>query len=146
MAQILKVSDAASLALHTMTLLAVEPNRLRSTKEIAYRLQISEAHLAKVLQRLSKAGLVHSVRGPKGGFRLEKPADAVTLLDVYESMEGTLISEDCLFGDAVCTGQCILGDLMGTLNNQVRKYMAGTRLSDLSGVFRRHHENAKADY
>ena len=72
MSSVLKISDAATLALHTAVLLADRTEGPLTTKEIALTFGISEAHLAKVLQRLAKAGIVHSGRGPKGGFLLGK--------------------------------------------------------------------------
>ncbi|MCF8044104.1 MAG: Rrf2 family transcriptional regulator, partial [Desulfarculaceae bacterium] len=72
MQQLLKISEAASLALHTMGLLASRPGEQVPTRELAARLKVSEAHLAKVMQRLGRAGLVRSQRGPKGGFALER--------------------------------------------------------------------------
>ena len=116
-----------------MALLAANLKQPISTREIAARFQISEAHLSKVLQRLTKAGFVESTRGPKGGFIIGKPIDEITLLDVYESIEGPLVSCDCLLGVPVCgDGGCILGDLLVTVNRQVREYLAGTRLSELA--------------
>jgi DNA-binding IscR family transcriptional regulator len=64
MSNILKISEAASLALHTTVILAANPNRLVSTKKLASQLHASEAHLSKVLQRLEKADIVNSTRGP----------------------------------------------------------------------------------
>ena len=66
----LKISEAASLALHTMVYLAGDPSAHYPAGRLAEALCVSEAHLAKVLQRLVKAGMLVSVRGPKGGFRL----------------------------------------------------------------------------
>jgi Rrf2 family nitric oxide-sensitive transcriptional repressor len=63
MPTVLRMSDAASLALHGMVILAEAPERRVSARAIASELDASEAHLAKVLQRLARAGLVESVRG-----------------------------------------------------------------------------------
>jgi len=90
MSGVLKISNAATIALHAMTYLAAFPDNKHMTKEIASLHQVSEAHLSKVLQRLTRAGLVKAVRGPKGGFSLAKSADEISLLEVYETIEGTL--------------------------------------------------------
>jgi len=138
MSNILKISEAASLALHTAVFLAENPKKLVSTKDIASALQVSEAHLSKVLQRLVKVGLAKSTRGPKGGFMLGKDSDTVSLLDVYEAIEGSLILRDCLFGIRICAGKsCILGGLVETLNKQVKEYLAKTKLSELTSVYRK---------
>ena len=57
MPNVLKVSEAASLALHTTVLLAANSGELLSTREIASTLKMSAAHLSKVLQRLARHGL-----------------------------------------------------------------------------------------
>ena len=58
MASIVQISEAASLALHSMALLAASPDRPLTVKDITARTGVSEAHLSKVMQRLAKAGLV----------------------------------------------------------------------------------------
>ena len=132
MTKLLNISEAASMALHTMVLLAVRQDKLLSTRDIASALNVSEAHLAKVLQRLAKAGLVRSTRGPKGGFALQKAPHEITLRDVYEAMEGPLRPTDCLLASPVCGNEdCILGTLLGRVNQQVSQYLAGTRLSEV---------------
>ena len=135
MAKVWKVSDAATIALHAMTLLAAMDQTV-STKEIASLLRVSEAHLSKVLQRLHKAGLVKAIRGPRGGFKLERPGHKITLLEVYEAIEGPLTPGDCLFGTPICDGEkCIMGGLLEAVDKQVREYLAGTRLSELADVY-----------
>lgn len=137
MPNILKISEAASLALHSTVLLAANPDKLISTREIASMLHVSEAHLSKVLQRLTRTGIVRAIRGPRGGFRLVKPANETTLLDVYESIEGTLISSKCLFESPICAGDaCILGGLLETVDRQVRDYLTKTKLGDLTSIYR----------
>jgi len=126
---VFKVSEAASLALHTAAFLAGRPGEVVTTGEVASALDVSENHLSKVLQRLAKAGLVRSTRGPRGGFMLSRSPDDLTLLEVYEAIEGPLGTTNCLFGRPVCDGECILGDLLTDVNAQIRAYLTGTKLS-----------------
>ncbi len=136
MAHLLKISDAASLALHSMAFLASREDRLVSVKEIAKRLKGSEAHLSKVLQRLSRVGLVRSVRGPRGGFMLGKPASQITLLEIYEAIEGPILSRGCLFETPICDGvQCIWSDLLEKISKEVVEYLKSKRLSEFTNVF-----------
>lgn len=135
MANMLKISEAASLALHTMALLATSQGTTRATWEIAKTLRVSEAHLAKVLQRLGRAGLVKSQRGPGGGFSLGRDPESISLLEVYEATEGPLDPPGCLLGRPACNGSCILGGLLDQVGAEIRTYFAQTRLSDLNSQF-----------
>jgi len=135
MARVWKISEAASIAMHAMTMLAASMDRKVTTREIASTLDVSEAHLSKVLQRLAKANLVKAVRGPRGGFELVKPGDEITLLEVYEAIEGPLAPQDCLFSERICDGsKCILGGLLETVDREVKGYLDKTRLSELVDI------------
>jgi Rrf2 family protein len=143
MVNTLRISEAASLALHSMAFLAEHRDGLASTHEMASALHVSEAHLSKVLQRLARAGLVKSTRGPKGGFTLGRPRNKITLLEVYETVEGPLAMGSCLLGSPVCGGEkCIFGGLLRTVSRQVRNYLAETRLPELGYIGRRKHAGA----
>lgn len=132
MANVLKISEALSLALHSMAFLMANHDRLVPTREIASMLGVSEHHLSKVLQRLSHAGLVRSVRGPGGGARLGRDGNSITLLDIYETVEGPLSPSKCLFAAPACNGgMCILGGLLENVNREVITYLKNTRLSEL---------------
>ena len=133
----LKISDAANLALHAMSVLAATkgPGQASVTR-LAERLGVSEHHLAKVMQRLSKVGLVRSRRGPKGGFSLGRPADEILLMEVFEAIEGPIPERTCLLGRKVCKGDhCLLGDLIHSVNEQVREHLTRTRLSEMRTGF-----------
>ncbi|OGG05290.1 MAG: hypothetical protein A3F83_15865 [Candidatus Glassbacteria bacterium RIFCSPLOWO2_12_FULL_58_11] len=130
----LKISEAASLALHTMVLLAGEPDRQLSAREIAAELKVSEAHLAKVLQRLARYRLVNSVRGPKGGFSLNRSYSEVSLLDIYEAIEGPMVDRHCFRTTRVCSANsCIFGGLLIDVNRQIKDYLAAKKLPELAG-------------
>ncbi len=134
MSSLIKISEAASLAFHTMVILAGDCGRPLSARAMAATLGVSEAHLAKVLQRLGREGLVNSRRGPRGGFSIGRPAGEITLLEVYEATEGPLQSRDCLLEKQVCSGDCLLGDLLRDVDSRVRSYLSKTRLSDIATI------------
>lgn len=132
MANVLNISEAASLAIHSTALLAQKIGRLVSTKDIASELHVSEAHLSKVLQRLSKVGIVKAIRGPRGGFSLGKPASEIALIDIYEAIEGPFAPTRCLLNPEVCDGKgCILGGFLESVDKQFRNYLAKTKLNEL---------------
>lgn len=133
MADILKISDATALALHSMVHLAIEPEGQSTTAEIAELFKASRHHLAKVHQRLTKAGLIESQRGPAGGVCLAKDPEQITLLEIYEVMEGSMLCNPCLFGNDTCPrNDCVLGVLLPGLAEQVRDYFEQTTLAALA--------------
>jgi len=133
MADIIKISDATALALHSMVHLAIDPEQQSTTAEIAEVFEASKHHLAKVHQRLTKGGLLRSFRGPSGGVGLAKKPTEITLLDIYEVMEGAMRCNPCLFGRDACPRQdCVLGTLLPGLARQVRDYFEQTTLAQLA--------------
>jgi Rrf2 family transcriptional regulator, nitric oxide-sensitive transcriptional repressor len=138
MSNAMKISEATSLALHTMVFLAGKPEETVSVNEIAAVLGISEAHLSKVLQRLSKADIVESNRGPKGGFRLMKNPEEIALIEIYEIIEGPLQHSNCLYNTKICNNdECIFHGLLGTMGKMFRDYLSNTKLSDVTNIYRR---------
>jgi len=128
---LVRVSEAASIGLHGMMLLARQPSRSLSVKDLAEALPVSSAHLAKVLQRLARMGLLLSARGPRGGFRLARAPSEYTLLQIYEAIDGPLLPGGCLMDRPVCTGtECLFGDVLVRATREVRERLAQTRLSD----------------
>lgn len=132
MAGLVKVSEAASLGLHAAMLLARQESALVRTRDLGERMGASQAHLVKVLQSLSRAGLVETERGPHGGARLARPAGEITLLQVYEAVDGRLETSECLLERPVCDGSCcMVGKLLYRMNQEVRQHLERTSLADV---------------
>ena len=130
---LVRVSEAASLALHSMALLARYPEKRFSNQAMAEKLDASSHHLAKVMQMLAKAGLVKSQRGPLGGYRLNTTAEDIQLLRIYEAVDGPISHDECLLHKPTCNGNiCMLGNLVYTLHEQIRNCLANTTLADFS--------------
>lgn len=131
MHSIVSISEAASLAFHGMGLLAVTGKRM-SIKEMAEIINVSEAHLAKVFQRLVKAGFVESSRGPGGGFELARSAESISLLEIYEEIEGKTEENYCLLHCEECPFRiCIFGSLLQKMTQEFLGYLRDKLLSDL---------------
>lgn len=132
MAGVVKVSEAASLGVHAAMLLAKAEGKLVRTRDLGEQIGASQAHLVKVLQSLARAGLVATVRGPRGGARLARPAAAISLLAVYEAVDGRLEASKCLLAKPVCDGHCcVLGTALYRMNQEVREHLARTTLADV---------------
>ena len=132
-ASLLKISDAANLAIHAMAHIAgSDSNETHSVATIAAKQGVSEAHLSKVMQRLARAGLLASRRGPGGGFVLSRPAEKIALLEIYEAIDGPVGDSRCLLGREHCLlSRCALGDLLHRVHKEVRQFLSSRRLSDL---------------
>lgn len=124
-------SEAVSLALHSMVLLSKSRTPL-TVKEMAEKTGASFHHLAKVFQRLRKAQLVVSTRGSRGGFTLSRPPERITLLEVYEAIEGPVLERICLLGEQECPfGECIFGGLLGEFAHRFREYLTSHTLESV---------------
>lgn len=85
----MRLSEGVEWAVHACTLLAVLPDRraLPASRLAEYH-GVPPAYLAKHLQSLSRAGIVESVPGPRGGYRLARPAAEVPILDIVLAVDG----------------------------------------------------------
>lgn len=133
MMQLLHVSEAASLGLHAMAMLAKAGEERKGLSALAGPLGASEHTLSKVMQRLVHAGLATSTRGPRGGFSLSGDPETITLLQVYEAVEGPIGEAGCLLGKPACDGTgCVLGGLVESVHTQVKGYLTTTTLAALA--------------
>ncbi|MBN1243366.1 MAG: Rrf2 family transcriptional regulator [Spirochaetales bacterium] len=110
---IVHFSDASLIAIHALAVLAegAADAPLVPAKELSAAIGASDNHLSKVMQRLSKSGLVLSTKGPSGGFRLARPAGEISFLDAIEAIDGEVRPTFCPFRKGRCDRRlCIFGD------------------------------------
>ncbi|MDD2963145.1 MAG: Rrf2 family transcriptional regulator [Bacteroidales bacterium] len=131
MSKILNISEAASIAIHSMALIAASGERL-NVGMLAQRTSFSKNHIAKVLNQLVKNNFLLSERGPNGGFVLSRPAESINLLSVYESVEGSLDIPVCTMKCSLCEQSgCVFGGLSGKFQKEFREYLQRKMVSDL---------------
>ena len=135
---LLNIPEGLSIALHTCLWIADDRERpFRPSPEIAKNLGFSYNHFAKVVQRLVRAGLLETERGPKGGIRLAREPKNVTMLEIYEAAGGEpLRPHRCLLDPGICAGRaCALGHLIESENARLHKTMQQTTLAGLARSF-----------
>lgn len=135
MPSIFGVGDMSALALHIMAMLAMGEGRLTAASA-AHRLSASQHTLHKVMRRLTEKKLIHSRRGPDGGFTLAVDPSHVRLSDIIEVMgEEVQGCHGCLFSSQVCEklDNCLFGGLTKGIYRQVVDYFTKTTLADLVG-------------
>lgn len=129
MSKVVTLSEAASLAIHAVVLIA-GADKLVTVNQIATATESSRNHLAKVMQRLVKSNLVSSTRGPAGGFVLKKEASEITLYDIYFAVEGPIELRDCPLDRPICPFEkCIMGGIIHKLTNDFKKYLMESKVS-----------------
>jgi len=131
-----KLSTKGRYAMVALCDLALQPpDRLVSLAELSKRQNISLPYLEQLFVKLRRSGLVASVRGPGGGYRLGRPASEIRVADVLEAVDETV--------SAMHTGAGASGGLSGTkaqsltnrlwegLSAHVYVFLHQTRLSDV---------------
>lgn len=88
----MKRNSRLSLALHTLGHMAGEPDRMRTSADIAAHAGTNPVVVRRVLGQLRKAGLLVSEKGHAGGWRLARSPDDITLADVYVALDERLIT------------------------------------------------------
>ncbi len=123
-------SEAANIGMHAMVMLACSDGRGLNLPELARLLSASEAHLAKVMQRLRKTGLITATRGPGGGYKLAREPEDITLLNIYHAIEG--LSEHRHTSSSKCPiPPCKFEALLSEMNKRVFEYLDGHTLASM---------------
>ena len=124
MSKIFALSEASSIAIHSMVLIARSGNGINAVK-IAEITGFSKNHIAKVLQRLVKNDVLKSVRGPSGGFSMKMDPKNVSLLDIYQLIEGQLDVGDCPLSYDLCGfDRCLMGTVVNRLTAEFKKFLS----------------------
>ncbi len=130
MSKIFSLSEAASIAIHSMVLIA-QSDGMMNVNKISERTGSSKHHVAKILQRLVKEDYLTSIRGPHGGFELKKSPKEINLLEIYETIEGTLLVTECPMENPICPfDKCILGNVVADMTLKFRDYLEGHTLDE----------------
>jgi Rrf2 family protein len=127
------VRQPTDYAFRLLVALAQAPDRTVSTRSLASEGGVSYQFASKIMQTLHDQGLVASVMGPFGGFRLARPAEKVTLLEIIEAVQGPVVVNTCLLGQDTCQRRhiCPVRDKLESLQKTMVDYLRSVTLADL---------------
>jgi Rrf2 family protein len=100
----MKVTRASDYAIRALIHMARKPigtTFMRS--ELAQECDIPDSFLGKILQNLAKSEILSSERGKKGGFKVAKELDSITIFDVVSAIEGDIAINKCIFDEDFCS-------------------------------------------
>jgi Rrf2 family protein len=130
----MKLTRASSYALHALAHMAAEgEDRPLASHHIAAARGIPEKFLLKALKPLVPAGVLRSVKGPNGGYRLARPVAKITLLEVVEAVDAPIRGLAPLSEDSKDALDRRLQAICDQLADQQRRHLGKVRLSDLAG-------------
>ena len=108
------------------------------SREIAARLGVPSAYLAKILQSLCKGGLLISHRGRLGGFSLSESPDKMSLMRVINITEGAGFTKECLLGLKVCSDEtaCPMHPIWKPIKERILQMMESQNLTTVADAVR----------
>lgn len=132
----LRFSKKADYALIALSHLASRPGQpIVSAREVAEQHGIPGELLAKVLQQLVREGILTSVQGIKGGYRLARPADRMSIADVLAAIDGPLTLVACGDGPEDCDQftRCTIRDPLDRVRARVASALGTCTIAELAG-------------
>ena len=131
----MKLSTKGRYGIRLMLDLACHYNKERPVhlKEISERQEISEKYLWHLINLLKTSGLITTVRGAKGGYRLGKPPVEITMKDIFRVVEGPVSFIDCLDSPSICNRAscCAARDLWEEAVQSLEKTLSSYTLEDM---------------
>jgi Rrf2 family iron-sulfur cluster assembly transcriptional regulator len=109
-----------------------EKNSFVAISEIAERQSIPAAYLEQLFRYLRKAGILTSLRGPGGGYRLTRPNSDIKIGEIIAAVERKMDATQC-GGEGNCSAgsKCLAHNLWTELNNEVDLFLMNKSLDDV---------------
>lgn len=98
----MRLTTRTNLALRTLMVCAVNPNRIVRKSDVAQAINASENHLAQVVNQLGQSGFITTLRGRHGGFSLARPASEISVGSVFRTFEADLPFIECFSSENTC--------------------------------------------
>lgn len=130
----LKLGKLADYGTMIVTVLAGEPERLHSAQDLAARTHVAAPTVAKLLKLLTRGGLVESLRGARGGYKLARSASAITVADVIAAIDGPIGLTECSVhkGDCAVESTCGVRGNWRLISSAIHEALRSVTLADMA--------------
>jgi Rrf2 family protein len=135
----MQITRETDYAIRCVYYLSGKAGSVTMVDEISREMGIPKSFLAKILQKLSKADIVKSYRGVKGGFEIAKDPGEITLLNVIEAVQGPVAMNICALDDALCgySSTCSIHPVWVEVRRAVEKLLGEKNFAALRVAGRR---------
>ena len=137
------LSQAVGYAALSLGYLAGRPDGTALVREIAEACEIPAPYLSKIVNQLSRAGIVKTQRGVGGGARLSREAQSITLFDLCDVLNDPAIQARCMLGVADCSDRrsCPAHEFNSARRERLIQYLKGMTIADIAEFQRTHQES-----
>lgn len=134
----MQITKQTDYAIRCVLFLSRSPDKVFMIDSISAKMNIPRSFLAKILQRLAKAGIVESLRGVKGGFRIARKPSDISLLDVVEAIEGSVAMNKCAVDKKLCelSNTCSVHPVWVEIRKDVETRLKKWTFARLSGLIK----------
>ena len=129
----MKFNKTTEYALRILSFMATDETRLYRVDDIRENLNIPFRYLCRLMTKLTKSGLLISIQGNKGGFKVSRSTGEITLMDIVLSAGSPVIEDVCFFGFQECplTDRCVIHDKWTDVKENIRDILNTTNLSQI---------------
>jgi Rrf2 family iron-sulfur cluster assembly transcriptional regulator len=131
----MQLTRAGEYAIRCILYLTMQDSKsIIKRKAIAANMEIPSHFLSKIAQQLARAGLIEINQGAKGGYRLLRPPEKITMLDVIQAVEGGIVLNQCLLNHQSCdrTKLCEVHQVWHRAQNALREVLGDANFRDLA--------------
>lgn len=133
----MRFNKTTEYAFRIFAFMALDRTKIYRADEIHENLKIPLRYLKRILTQLSKTGLMESIQGNRGGFRLLTDLEEIALLDIVNAMESPKEKNLCFFGFQECqfsSKKCHMHDKWVTIIKGIDHLLETTTLADLTDI------------
>jgi Rrf2 family transcriptional regulator, iron-sulfur cluster assembly transcription factor len=128
-------SRQCEYAIQAVLYLALQPEGKQvPTNALTRKLKIPYHFLGKIMQSLTRKGLLRSEKGPKGGFSLALPAEDITLFHIVDAVDGAAFTRTCVLGFPECSGKnpCAVHEAWGAQRDQIYQMLVSRNIAEMA--------------
>jgi Rrf2 family iron-sulfur cluster assembly transcriptional regulator len=130
----MKIKKSGAYALHALMYMVRHNTQLpATTATIAKAEGIPSEYLAKIFRQLVKAHFIKAVKNKSKGYVFARPPEEISLLELFEAVEGSPLFEDCFLRHCECGGtkeNCRIYSVWSTSTNRVRQILEDTTIAN----------------
>ncbi len=127
------LNKTTKYAIRIMSFMAADETKIYTANDIYEKLKIPFRYLRKQMTLLSKNGLIESIQGKNGGYKLSGDSNKISLFDIVSVTEKSAFNNECFFDDEKCNLKdvCVMHDKWMVIRNTISDVFKKTSLADI---------------